>query len=69
MSLPIPISYAPMDARLVDDIPDDSIWQYEPKWDGFRCLAFRDGKKSRFNPRAANPSVDTFRRSSPPLNN
>lgn len=45
MSLPIPTSYAPMDARLVDDIPDDSIWQYEPKWDGFRCLAFRDGKK------------------------
>jgi ATP-dependent DNA ligase len=34
-----------MDARLVADIPDDSVWQYEPKWDGFRCLAFRDGKK------------------------
>lgn len=45
MSLPIPISYAPMDARLVDQIPDDPVWQYEPKWDGFRCLAFRDGKK------------------------
>ena len=45
MSLPIPISYAPMDARLVDEIPEDPVWQYEPKWDGFRCLAFRDGKK------------------------
>jgi ATP-dependent DNA ligase len=34
-----------MDARLVDVIPNGSAWQYEPKWDGFRCLAFRDGKK------------------------
>ena len=45
MSLPIATSYAPMDARLVFDIPDDSVWQYEPKWDGFRCLAFRDGRR------------------------
>jgi ATP-dependent DNA ligase len=34
-----------MDARLVDVIPNGAAWQYEPKWDGFRCLAFRDGKK------------------------
>jgi ATP-dependent DNA ligase len=33
-----------MDARLVDDIPEGPQWEYEPKWDGFRCLAFRDGK-------------------------
>ncbi|HKW92993.1 MAG TPA: ATP-dependent DNA ligase [Methylomirabilota bacterium] len=32
-----------MEARLVDAIPDGPGWQYEPKWDGFRCLAFRDG--------------------------
>ena len=43
MTLPIRPPYAPMEARLVDAIPDGPGWQYEPKWDGFRCLAFRDG--------------------------
>src|SRR6266480_4028978 len=32
----------PMEARSVDEIPTNDGWQYEPKWDGFRCLAFRD---------------------------
>jgi ATP-dependent DNA ligase len=31
----------PMEARLVDEIPTGEGWQYEPKWDGFRCIAFR----------------------------
>ena len=35
---PIP----PMEARAVEQIPIGDGWQYEPKWDGFRCLAFRD---------------------------
>ncbi|HEY9504198.1 MAG TPA: hypothetical protein VIR01_21340, partial [Pyrinomonadaceae bacterium] len=35
----------PMEARSVDEIPAGHDWQYEPKWDGFRCLAFRDGDK------------------------
>jgi ATP-dependent DNA ligase len=34
-----------MNALLVDDIPLGENWQYEPKWDGFRCIAFRDGAK------------------------
>src|SRR6185312_13811608 len=34
----------PMEARSVDEIPVGDQWEYEPKWDGFRCLAFRDGK-------------------------
>jgi ATP-dependent DNA ligase len=34
-----------MEALSVDRIPTGDGWQYEPKWDGFRCLAFRDGKK------------------------
>src|SRR5881628_1086237 len=33
---------APMEARSVDEIPTGDGWQYEPKWDGFRCIAFRD---------------------------
>jgi ATP-dependent DNA ligase len=34
---------APMEMRTADAIPDGPDWQYEPKWDGFRCLAHRDG--------------------------
>jgi ATP-dependent DNA ligase len=37
--------FAPMEATPVDEIPVGKEWQYEPKWDGFRCLAFRNGKK------------------------
>jgi len=33
-----------MEALLVSEIPEGENWEYEPKWDGFRCLAFRDGK-------------------------
>jgi ATP-dependent DNA ligase len=32
-----------MEARSVDEIPEGSEWQYEPKWDGFRCILTRDG--------------------------
>jgi ATP-dependent DNA ligase len=42
--LPLGPSYAPMEALLVEDIPVGKEWQYEPKWDGFRCLVFRDGE-------------------------
>jgi len=38
-------SIPPMEARSVDEIPTGDEWQYEPKWDGFRCLLFRDGDK------------------------
>jgi ATP-dependent DNA ligase len=31
-----------MEARSVDAIPNGKEWQYEPKWDGFRCLLTRD---------------------------
>ena len=33
---------APMEALSVDELPKGDCWQYEPKWHGFRCLAFRD---------------------------
>lgn len=33
----------PMEARSADSLPAGSGWQYEPKWDGFRCLAFKHG--------------------------
>jgi len=34
---------APMEAKLVEALPADPGWQYEPKWDGFRCIAIREG--------------------------
>jgi ATP-dependent DNA ligase len=43
--LPIRQPFLPMEAQSVDEIPIGKEWQYEPKWDGFRCLIFRDGDK------------------------
>ena len=40
----IPLSLKPMEAEPVDDLPKGK-WLYEPKYDGFRCLAFRSGDK------------------------
>ncbi len=34
---------APMELRSVATIPDGPQWLYEPKWDGYRCIAHRDG--------------------------
>ena len=33
----------PMEAKSVKALPEDGGWQFEPKWDGFRCLAFKSG--------------------------
>lgn len=38
----IPVLVDAMEARSVNAIPDGKGWQYEPKWDGFRCLLMRD---------------------------
>jgi ATP-dependent DNA ligase len=35
----------PMEARQEAELPRGPGWQYEPKWDGFRCLAIRDGNR------------------------
>lgn len=45
MALALRPPFSPMEALSVDEIPTGKQWQYEPKWDGFRCLVFRDGKK------------------------
>jgi ATP-dependent DNA ligase len=41
--LGIPLDLTPMEAKLVTELPKNVGWQFEPKWDGFRCLAFRAG--------------------------
>src|SRR5687768_1619709 len=43
MNLPIGIEFPPMEAQTAARIPDGPEWQFEPKWDGFRALVFRDG--------------------------
>ncbi len=39
----LPTGTAPMEARAADALPEDGGWQFEPKWDGFRCLAYKAG--------------------------
>src|SRR5689334_19480573 len=55
MKLPIPLTYAPMEARVVAELPKGPQWQYEPKWDGFRCLAFRDGSAIELRSKSGQP--------------
>ena len=43
MAFPIELPIKPMLAKLARTIPDGDGWLYEPKWDGFRCVAFVDG--------------------------
>ena len=52
---PLPLDLPPMEARLVDDLPDAPGWQFEPKWDGFRCLAFRAGTEVELRAKSGKP--------------
>jgi ATP-dependent DNA ligase len=49
-----------MEALLVDAIPAGGEWQYEPKWDGFRCLAFRDGDAVELQSKSGQPLARYF---------
>src|SRR3569832_1439625 len=53
--LPVPIGFAPMEAKLVDDLPTDPGWRFEPKWDGFRCLAFKAGDEVDLRAKSGKP--------------
>jgi ATP-dependent DNA ligase len=55
MALTVKANLAPMEAESVADIPVGDNWQYEPKWDGFRCLAFRDGKHVELRSKSGQP--------------
>ncbi len=44
VNFPLPLDTAPMEAKSAERLPESAgAWQYEPKWDGFRCLAFKTG--------------------------
>jgi ATP-dependent DNA ligase len=55
LALPIRPPFPPMEAELVDEIPTGDEWIYEPKWDGFRCLAFFDGKTVALQSKSGQP--------------
>ena len=55
IDLPVRPPYAPMEAKSVDTLPSGKNWQYEPKFDGFRCLAFRKGKQVLLQSKAGQP--------------
>jgi ATP-dependent DNA ligase len=54
-ALPLPFDYPPMEAESADALPDGAGWQYEPKFDGFRCLAFRDGGTIELRSKSGQP--------------
>jgi ATP-dependent DNA ligase len=60
MSLPLKTPYPPMEALPVKEIPTGTNWQYEPKWDGFRCIAFRDGQKIELQSKSGQPLARYF---------
>jgi ATP-dependent DNA ligase len=60
MKLPIRPPYPPMEALLVDELPTGDGWQSEPKWDGFRCLIFRDDDEVYLQSKAGQPLARYF---------
>lgn len=51
----LPLDTPPMEARSADELPVGSEWQFEPKWDGFRCLAFKAGDKVELRAKSGKP--------------
>lgn len=60
MSLPLHLTFAPMEADFAKAIPTGGEWQYEPKWDGFRCLSFRDEQAVDIMSKASQPLARYF---------
>ncbi|MFN2450531.1 MAG: ATP-dependent DNA ligase [Candidatus Baltobacteraceae bacterium] len=54
-ALPLKPPIEPMEARPLAKIPRGEDWIYEPKWDGFRCIAFRDGKDVALQSKSGQP--------------
>ena len=55
MRLPFEPPLAPMLSAAADRLPDGDGWQFEPKWDGFRTLVFRDGSEILLQSRDEKP--------------
>lgn len=55
MTLPLQPPLAPQLARSAKELPTGAQWRYEPKWDGFRTLVFRDGDDVHLQSRNGRP--------------
>jgi ATP-dependent DNA ligase len=60
MKLPLPLDIEPMLSAPADGIPKGDRWEYEPKWDGFRTLVFRDGDEVALVSRGGRPMTRYF---------
>ncbi len=60
-SFPLPVETTrPMEARLVQELPAGDGWQYEPKWDGFRCLLFKSDRDVDLRAKSGKPLARYF---------
>jgi ATP-dependent DNA ligase len=60
MTLPISKKFPPMEAQPATELPAGPEWHYEPKWDGFRCLAFRDNDNVELLSKSQKPLTRYF---------
>ena len=60
MTLPLQPPLAPMLCKAADLLPEGQGWLYEPKWDGFRCIVFRDGDSVELTSRNERPFTRYF---------
>jgi len=58
--LAVPVGTLSMEAKLVDTLPREPGWQFEPKWDGFRCLAFKSGDAVALQAKSGKPLTRYF---------
>ena len=60
LKLKIKPPFPPMEAESVDRIPVGENWEYEPKWDGFRCLTFRGEQAVELQSKSGQPLARYF---------
>ncbi|MGO9344313.1 MAG: ATP-dependent DNA ligase [Acidimicrobiales bacterium] len=60
MTLPVNPPVSPMLAKLARELPTEQGMFYEPKWDGFRCIVFRDGDEVELGSRNERPLTRYF---------
>lgn len=59
-ALPIALDFEPMEAKLATELPEEPGWAFEPKWDGFRCLAFKAGSDVALVAKSGKPLTRYF---------
>ncbi len=60
MKLALDLNFPPMEAQTVNALPEGTGYQFEPKWDGFRALCFRDGGEVVLQSKSGQPLARYF---------